>query len=39
MAEKIIGVIGGSGLYQMKGLDITDRLTVETPYGLSLIHI
>jgi 5'-methylthioadenosine phosphorylase len=33
MVEKIIGVIGGSGLYQMKGLGITDRLTVETPYG------
>ena len=33
MLEKILGVIGGSGLYQMKGLDITDRLTVETPYG------
>ena len=33
MVEKILGVIGGSGLYQMKGLDITDRLTVETPYG------
>ena len=33
MTEKILGVIGGSGLYQMKGLDINDRLTVETPYG------
>jgi 5'-methylthioadenosine phosphorylase len=33
MVDKILGVIGGSGLYQMKGLDITDRLTVETPYG------
>ena len=33
MVEKILGVIGGSGLYQMKGLDVTDRLTVETPYG------
>jgi 5'-methylthioadenosine phosphorylase len=33
MVEKILGVIGGSGLYQMKGLDITDRLNVETPYG------
>ncbi len=33
MVEKILGVIGGSGLYQMKGLEVTDRLTVETPYG------
>jgi 5'-methylthioadenosine phosphorylase len=33
MEEKILGVIGGSGLYQMKGLDITDRLTIDTPYG------
>lgn len=33
MSEKILGVIGGSGLYQMKGLDIIDKLTVETPYG------
>ena len=33
MSEKILGVIGGSGLYQMKGLDITDRQAFETPYG------
>ena len=33
MAEKIIGVIGGSGLYQMDGLDVTEKVTIKTPYG------
>ena len=33
MAEKILGVIGGSGLYQMDGLDVTKKVTVKTPYG------
>ncbi len=33
MAEKVLGVIGGSGLYQMEGLDITEKATIETPYG------
>jgi len=33
MTEKILGVIGGSGLYQMQGLDISDKVAVETPYG------
>ncbi len=33
MAEKILGVIGGSGLYQMKGLNVTEKLTVDTPFG------
>jgi len=28
-----IGIIGGSGLYQMEGLDITERKTVDTPFG------
>ena len=36
MAEKILGVIGGSGLYQMDGLDVTKKVTIKTPYGLSL---
>ena len=33
MPEKVLGVIGGSGLYQMEGLDVTEKVTVETPYG------
>ncbi|MFQ5443048.1 MAG: S-methyl-5'-thioadenosine phosphorylase [Nitrospinales bacterium] len=33
MTEKILGVIGGSGLYHMKDLNILDRMTVETPFG------
>ena len=33
MAEKIIGVIGGSGLYQMDGLDVTEKVPIKTPYG------
>ncbi|MBT5471980.1 MAG: S-methyl-5'-thioadenosine phosphorylase [Nitrospina sp.] len=33
MSEKIIGVIGGSGLYQMEGLDVTDKIAIDTPYG------
>jgi 5'-methylthioadenosine phosphorylase len=33
MAEKLLGVIGGSGLYQMKGLEVIEKVTVETPFG------
>ena len=33
MSEKILGVIGGSGLYQMDGLDVTEKVTIKTPYG------
>jgi 5'-methylthioadenosine phosphorylase len=33
MAEKIIGVIGGSGLYQMKDLTILKKVAVKTPFG------
>jgi 5'-methylthioadenosine phosphorylase len=28
-----IGVIGGSGLYDMKGVEIVDERTIETPFG------
>jgi 5'-methylthioadenosine phosphorylase len=28
-----IGIIGGSGLYQISGLEKTREITVETPYG------
>jgi 5'-methylthioadenosine phosphorylase len=33
MNEATIGVIGGSGLYQMDGLTDVSERTVETPYG------
>ena len=33
MAEKFLGVIGGSGLYQMDGLDVTDKVSIDTPFG------
>src|SRR3954447_18444423 len=28
-----IGIIGGSGLYQMEGLTVIDERTIETPFG------
>lgn len=33
MAEPVIGVVGGSGLYQMKELEVVRYLEVETPFG------
>ena len=33
MAEQVIGIVGGSGLYQMEGLTDTEWVTVETPFG------
>ncbi|HEY6838751.1 MAG TPA: S-methyl-5'-thioadenosine phosphorylase [Geobacteraceae bacterium] len=33
MAEKIIGVIGGSGLYEMEGLTGIEHITLDTPFG------
>lgn len=33
MAEARIAVIGGSGLYQMEGLEDTEEVNVSTPYG------
>ncbi len=33
MTEKILGVIGGSGLYAMKDLKVVDKVSVETPFG------
>jgi 5'-methylthioadenosine phosphorylase len=33
MASSTIGVIGGSGLYQMAGLDRVREVTVTTPFG------
>jgi len=33
MPEKIVGVIGGSGLYEMEGLEEVQTLTLKTPFG------
>jgi 5'-methylthioadenosine phosphorylase len=33
MSETTIGVIGGSGLYDMEGLEQVERITLETPFG------
>ena len=32
-AEKIIGVIGGSGFYAMEGVQVLEEKTIETPFG------
>ena len=34
MPEAIIGVIGGSGLYAMEGLDDVERIELTTPFGV-----
>ena len=31
--ERVIGVIGGSGLYQVEGLEAAEWVTVDTPWG------
>lgn len=33
MSEKTIGVIGGSGLYEMEGLEQIERIKIDTPFG------
>ena len=33
MGETTIGVIGGSGLYDMEGLEQVERICLETPFG------
>ncbi len=33
MAERTIGIIGGSGLYEMEGLEDVREIKVETPFG------
>ncbi|MCK6510576.1 S-methyl-5'-thioadenosine phosphorylase [Myxococcota bacterium] len=33
MSDIKIGIIGGSGLYQMKGMQVLEEREVETPYG------
>ena len=33
MSEKMLGVLGGSGLYSMKDLEVLDKVSVDTPFG------
>ncbi|MCX8116561.1 MAG: S-methyl-5'-thioadenosine phosphorylase [Desulfobacterota bacterium] len=33
MEEKMVGVIGGSGLYEMEGLEKIEEVTLSTPFG------
>jgi 5'-methylthioadenosine phosphorylase len=33
MSEKVIGVIGGSGLYEMEGMTDINEVNVDTPFG------
>ena len=33
MSRPVIGVIGGSGLYEMEGLEQVERTRIETPFG------
>ena len=33
MAETIVGVIGGSGLYEMEGLENVEEKRIDTPFG------
>jgi 5'-methylthioadenosine phosphorylase len=33
MTEQVIGVIGGSGLYEMEGMTGIDRVDIDTPFG------
>jgi len=33
MTNEVVGVIGGSGLYEMEGMTEVSRVTVDTPFG------
>lgn len=33
MAEALIGIIGGTGLYRMEGLEDAEEVAIETPFG------
>ncbi len=33
MADALIGIIGGSGLYDMEGLTAVESVSIDTPYG------
>ena len=37
MTSKIVGVIGGSGLYDIDGLEDVEEHVVETPFGYHII--
>ena len=39
MSDWVLGVIGGSGLYEMGALEKIEWIKIDTPWGLSLIHI
>ena len=32
--DRVLGVIGGSGLYEIPGLEVVERRTLETPFGM-----
>src|SRR5512142_1237974 len=33
MSGQVVGVIGGSGLYEMEGMEQVEEVTVDTPFG------
>src|SRR6266481_6633173 len=33
MARTTLGIIGGSGFYQMSGLELVERIELDTPFG------
>jgi 5'-methylthioadenosine phosphorylase len=33
MTQRVIGIIGGSGIYDLDGLSSVERITVDTPFG------
>ena len=33
MPEKLVGVIGGSGLYNMEGMEVVEERVIQTPFG------
>jgi purine nucleoside phosphorylase len=39
MTEKILGVIGGSGLYEMEGLEEVREVSLTTPFGEAAYNI
>ena len=39
MAEARIGIIGGSGVYHLEGVDYHDEIDVWTPYGSPSDHV
>jgi 5'-methylthioadenosine phosphorylase len=33
MSKDIVGIIGGSGLYRMEGVEIREEHAIDTPFG------